>query len=109
MITSQNAAEAQSGPSLAGTWRLVSYEAHDSEGRDEHPLGGNVCGLLVYDVAGNMSAHVMKNDRPFLAAEDHAQGAAAELRAAFKDYGSYFGPYPIDQARETVRHRVRGA
>jgi len=109
MITSQNATEAQSGPRLPGTWRLVSYEAHDSEGRVLYPLGENVSGLLVYDVAGNMSAHVMKNDRPFFAAKDPARGTAAELRAAFKDYGSYFGTYTIDQARQTVRHRVRGA
>jgi hypothetical protein len=109
MITSQNAAESQSRPSLLGTWRLVSYEARDSEGRVQYPLGENVSGLLVYDVGGNMSAHVMKSDRPFFAGKDPARSTNAELRAAFKDYGSYFGTYTVDQARQTVTHRVQGA
>jgi len=59
-----NFAQCQSGPSLLGTWRLVSYEARDSEGRVQYPLGENVSGLLVYDGGGNMSAHVMRNDLP---------------------------------------------
>ena len=99
MIASPNVAESQSGPSLLGTWRLVSYEARDPEGRVQYPLGENVSGLLVYDGGGNMSAHVMRNDRPFFAAKDPARGTDAELRAAFEDYGSYFGTYTIDQAR----------
>src|SRR3989454_12381317 len=81
MIASPNVAESQSGPSLLGTWRLVSYEARDPEGRVQYPLGENVSGLLVYDGGGNMSAHVMRNDRPFFAAKDPARGTDAELRA----------------------------
>jgi len=109
MIASPNLAQSQSARSLLGTWRLTSYEARDSEGRVQHPLGKNVSGLLVYDGGGNMSAHVMRNDRPFFAAKDPARGTDAELRAAFEDYGSYFGTYIIDQARQTVTHQVRGA
>jgi Lipocalin-like domain len=109
MIASPNVAESQSGPSLLGTWRLVSYEARDPEGRVQYPLGENVSGLLLYDGGGNMSAHVMRNDRPFFAAKDPARGTDAELRAAFEDYGSYFGTYTIDQTRQTVTHQVRGA
>ena len=51
----------------------------------------------------------MKNDRTFFAAKDRARGADAGLRAAFKDYGSYFGTYTIDRARQIVTHQVRGA
>jgi Lipocalin-like domain len=109
MIASLNVTQSQSGPSLLGTWSLVSYEAHDSDGRVRYPLGENVSGLLVYDGGGNMSAHVMRNDRPFFAAKDPACGTDAELRAAFEDYASYFGTYTIDQARQTVIHHVRGA
>ena len=102
MIASPNVAQSQSGPTLLGTWRLVSYEARDSEGRVHYPLGENVSGLLIYDGGGNMSAHVMRNDRPLFAAKDPARGTDAELRAAFEDYGSYFGTYTIDQTRQTV-------
>jgi hypothetical protein len=65
MIASPNVAQSQSEPSLLGTWRLVSYEARDSEDRVRYPWGENVSGLLVYDGGGNMSAHVMRNDLPF--------------------------------------------
>lgn len=109
MIASSNVAQSQSGPSLLGTWRLVSYEACDSEGRVQYPLGEKVSGLLVYDAGGNMSAHVMRNDLPRFAANDPARGTDVELRAAFDGYGSYFGTYTIDDAKRTVTHHVRGA
>jgi hypothetical protein len=64
MIASPDVAQSQSGPSLVGTWRLVLYEARDSEGQIQYPLGEKVSGLLVYDGGGNMSAHVMRNDLP---------------------------------------------
>jgi lipocalin-like protein len=109
MIASPTVAQSQSEPSLLGTWRLVSYEARDSEGRVQYPLGENVSGLLFYDGGGNMSAHVMRNDLPLFAAEDPARGTDVELRAAFEGYASYFGTYTIDQASQTVTHQVRGA
>ena len=109
MITSSKIAHSQPPPSLLGTWRLVSYQARDSTGQVQYPLGENVSGLLVYDGGGNMSAHVMRNDRPFFGAKDPAGGADAELRAAFEDYASYFGTYTIDLARQTVTHHVLGA
>src|SRR6266849_723868 len=68
-----------------------------------------MCPACLSTTAGNMSAHVMRNDRPLFAAKDPARGTDAELRAAFEDYGSYFGTYTIDQTRQTVTHQVRGA
>lgn len=109
MITSLSVDQPESRPSLLGTWRLVSYQARDSEGRVQYPLGENVSGLLVYDDSGNMSAHVMKNNLPPFAAKDPARATDAELRSAFDGYGSYFGTYAIDQATQTVSHQVRGA
>jgi hypothetical protein len=51
----------------------------------------------------------LSRDRLLFAAKDPARGTDAELRAAFEDYGSYFGTYTIDQTRQTVTHQVRGA
>jgi Lipocalin-like domain len=102
-------AQSQSGPSLLGTWRLLSYEARDQDGRVQYPMGENVSGLLVYDAGGNMSAHVTRNDRSFFVAQDPARATDAELRATFNDYGSYFGTYTIDQTKQSVTHHVRGA
>ena len=64
---------------LLGTWRLVSYEARDSEGRVEYPLGENVSGLLIYDDGGNMSVHVMRNDLLLFAANDPAFASCATI------------------------------
>src|SRR5437870_12915730 len=100
MIASPNVGQSQSGPSLLGTWRLISYEARDSEGRVHYPLGENVSGLLIYDGGGNMSAHVMRNDRPLFAAKDPARGTDAELVPPFEISGSYFAPSPFDQRRQ---------
>lgn len=66
-------------------------------------------GLLVYDAGGNMSAHVMRTDRPLFAADDAARGTDSEVRAAFEGHDAYFGTYTIDQARQTVTHHVVGA
>lgn len=109
MIASPNTAQSQGIPNLLGTWRLVSFEARDSKGKLQYPLGEHVAGLLVYDAGGNMSAHVMRNDRPLFADNDPARGTDAEVRAAFEGYDSYFGTYTIDQVAQTVTHHVRGA
>ena len=102
-------AQVPPAPILLGTWQLVSFEARDSKGQLQHPLGEHVSGLLVYDAGGNMAAHVMKNGRPLFAANDPDRGTDAEVRAAFEGYASYFGTYTIDPAMQTVTHHVRGA
>jgi hypothetical protein len=109
MIGSTKMAHSQSVPNLLGTWRLVSFEARDSKGQLQYPLGKHVFGLLMYDADGNMSAHVMRNDRPLFAANDPDRGTDAEVRAAFEGHASYFGTYTIDLAMQTVTHHVRGA
>jgi hypothetical protein len=109
MIMPSNITQAQSVAGLVGTWRLVSYEARDSKGQLQYPLGEHVSGQLVYDSTGNRSAHVMRNDRPLFAANDPARGTDAEVRAAFEGYTSYFGTYTIDTTKQTVTHHVRGA
>ena len=66
-------------------------------------------GQLIYDAGGNMSAHVMRSDRPFFAADDPGRGTDAEVRAAFDGHASYFGTYTIDLATQTVTHHVQGS
>jgi hypothetical protein len=109
MIASPKMAQSHSAPSLLGTWRLVSFEARDSKGQLQFPLGKQVFGQLFYDARGNMSAHVMRNDRPLFAANDPGRGTDAEVRAAFDGHTSYFGTFTIDPASKTVIHHVRGA
>jgi Lipocalin-like domain len=100
---------ADSLPNLVGTWRLVSYEARTSAGEVRYPLGRHVVGQLVYDVGGNMSAHVMRVDRPTFATDDSGSGTDAKVRAAFEGHVAYFGTYTIDSSARTVTHHVHGA
>ena len=98
-----------SRPDLIGTWRLVSYEARTSSGEARYPLGQDVVGQLSYDAGANMSAHVMRVDRPTFSSNDPGSGTDAEVRAAFEGHASYFGTYTVDPAARTVTHHVRGA
>lgn len=79
---------------LFGSWRLVSYETLDDEGRGGRPYGDAV-GRINYDAAGNMSGQVM---RPGRGAADAAGG-----------YIAYFGTYEVDPDGTRVIHHVLGA
>ena len=96
-------------PILIGTWRLVSYEARTSSGEIRYPFGQHAVGQLFYDLNGNMSAHVMRLDRPAFASDDSGSGIDVEVRAAFEGHTSYFGTYTIDPSARTVTHHVHGA
>ena len=48
---------------LLGAWRLVSWEAFDSEGHMTYPLGRDAVGQLFYDQAGRMSAQLRSSLR----------------------------------------------
>jgi hypothetical protein len=103
------AVNADSLPNLVGTWRLVCYEARTASGEARFPLGEHAIGQLFYDLHGNMSAHVMRVDRPAFASDDSGAGSDAEVRAAFEGHASYFGTYRIDPSAGIVTHHVRGA
>jgi hypothetical protein len=96
-------------PNLTGTWRLVSCKAQASSGEIRYPFGEQVVGQLFYDVHGNMSAHVMRVDRPAFTSDDSGSGTDAEVRAAFEGHTSYFGTYTIDRSARTMTHHVHGA
>jgi hypothetical protein len=96
-------------PSILGTWRLLSYEARDATGTVQFPLGETVAGQLIYDSAGNMSAHVMATDRPRFASADPAGGTDLEVRTAFERFVSYFGTYTFDGRQQTITHHVQAA
>jgi hypothetical protein len=93
---------------LLGAWRLTSYEARDSTRQLDYPLGEHVTGQLIYDADGNMSTHMMRDDRPTFASNDPAQGTDAEVRAAFEGHFSYFGTYTVNPGEQTVTHHVQG-
>src|SRR5207247_6701421 len=96
-----NMAQVQPALTLFGTWWLVSYEARDSKGQVHYPVGAQVSGQLIYDSAGSMSAHVMRNDRPLFATKDPARGTDVQDRDASEVYVSYFVSYEMDPHTHT--------
>jgi hypothetical protein len=90
--------------SLVGTWRLVSYEAHDANGNISYPLGKNVKGLLCYTEEGFMSVQVMKEDRP--RPNDPHFSLMEEIVAAANGYVAYAGRFTVEEAVGLVKHQV---
>lgn len=90
---------------LVGTWRLVSYETDEQDGRRGKPFG-NAVGRLQYDDSGNMAGQVMRPDRP---PAELGDGSAQQLRAAYIGYIAYFGTYEVAPDGRTVTHHVEGA
>ena len=86
---------------LVGTWRLVSYETDEQDGRRGKPFE-NAVGRLQYDESGNMAGQVM---RPGRAPVD----GGAQVRAAYIGYIAYFGTYEVAPDGRTVTHHVEGA
>jgi hypothetical protein len=91
---------------LVGTWALIATEWKSADGRHLNPWGEGAIGVLTYDASGNMSAHVMRSDRPA-----HPAGAPSgidgAMAAAVAGYIAYFGTYEIEGG--VVAHTVIGA
>jgi hypothetical protein len=94
---------------LIGSWRLVSYDRVDADGRTTPVYGPNPKGRLVYDTGGRMSVHLADPGRKPFAASDSRAGTDAEIRAAFQGYFGYFGTFVVDAKAGFVTHHVEGA
>lgn len=101
LSTTITAADARSR--LLGSWQLVDYVVIDPAGGKQP--GAFDTGSLVYDAAGQMSAHLMRaKGRPGSTPETDA-----ERSAAYRTYLGYFGPFTVDQRRGVVVHKVTGS
>jgi hypothetical protein len=96
---------------FVGTWKLVSIEERDANGRLVTPLdfGPEPIGILVYDATGHMSVNMMRRGRPRLASDEQHLVTPEEAKAAFIGYVAYFGTYTIDEGAGLVIHDVEGS
>jgi hypothetical protein len=93
--------------SLIGTWRLVSYEAHDANGNISYPLGKNLKGLLLcYTNEGFMSVQVMREDRRRYSSNDPRFSLMEEIVAAANGYVAYAGRFSVEEATGLVKHHI---
>ncbi|MGW3246265.1 lipocalin-like domain-containing protein [Streptomyces sp. NPDC001070] len=91
--------------SLIGAWRLVSYEATDVVGGDVvEPFGPRPRGLITYTPGGQMSAQIMRVDRPDFRQGRLEEGLPEELAAAAEGYLAYAGTYAIPEDDVVVHH-----
>src|SRR5262245_57487062 len=93
---------------LIGSWRLVSYDRVEADGRKTPVYGASPKGRLVYDAGGRMSVHLMDPGRKRFGSGEIRSGTDEEIRAAFQGYFGYFGTYVVDAKAGFVTHRVEG-
>jgi hypothetical protein len=92
--------------SVAGTWKLISYETVTPSGVRTFPLGEDAVGLLIYQPSGRMSVQFMRRDRPKFKSGDAWRGSLEEEQAAFEGFFSYAGRYTVDSVRGVVTHHI---
>ena len=101
-------AQAQTSPSLVGTWRLVSYVRSDSAGAVTPYWDDRPSGLIIYTADGHVAAQLYDSRRPRVGSPwERATPDAA--RTAFVGLVTYFGTYALDPTAGTVTHSVEGA
>jgi hypothetical protein len=101
--TDQGRATVTSNP-LIGTWRLISWENRDADGRITYPLGEDALGYIIYNADGYMFVAIMGPGRAKFAAGDLLSGTTEERARAAGTYVSYCGRYEF--RGETVIHYV---
>jgi hypothetical protein len=85
--TNRSPRDRTSNPSLQerliGSWKLVSYEARDDDGRGViYPLGRDANGYIRYTPDGYMSAQIMRLNRPLFQTADPSGGTDAQSSLA---------------------------
>ena len=93
--------------SLIGTWRLVSFEVRDAQGRIAYPFGEDAGGFITYTADGRMAVQFASTNRPRLTTPDWVGGADPEIAAAARDYFAYCGTYEVHDS--VVVHRVESS
>jgi hypothetical protein len=94
---------AQASPaSLVGTWELVTFTAHQADGRVEEPWGPQPAGRIVYDADGHMTALPMHQRRN----EGDGSQSPPDIQGEFS---AYFGTYQLDAAQQSITHQVQAS
>jgi hypothetical protein len=84
---------------ILGTWRLVSWENKDEEGKVTYPYGKDALGYLIYSPDGHMCATLSKNKRPNFPGGDILGGTLQQQAEAVQTYIAYCGKYEVKPDR----------
>ena len=88
---------------LVGAWGLVSFVSVDASGASRP--GAYDVGRIVYDAAGQMSAHLMNSANR----ADASPATDADRSTAYRRYLGYYGPFTVDELTGIVIHHVVGS
>lgn len=93
---------------LIGTWRLVSYVERDADnGEENHPMGENPLGLIMYAPDGFMSVHLSTANRSLFQGDDPYRGTPEEYVQAASRYIAYSGPFHVDPQNGSLIHEMQ--
>jgi hypothetical protein len=87
-------------PQLTGVWRLADQIEQWEDGRQTHPRGSEIHGLISYTPNGWMSA-ILGRTTP------RPNRKLDSLEFALEDTLAYGGRYEVDEDKATVCHKVR--
>ena len=90
---------------LIGTWHLVEWDCTLDGRYHNHPFGIDAQGQIIYSVDGQMSAILMREERPFFAQPNLRGGSDEEKVTAVNGYVSYGGTYSLEG--NFVTHHVQ--
>jgi len=93
---------------FVGTWKLVSAQFRDQDGKIIYPYGENAIGMIIYDAGGRMCVQLARPDRPPFASGELFNGSPEEARATVEGYLGYFGTYTVDDHQGFVTHHIQG-
>jgi len=92
---------------FVGSWKLKKWTAELNDGKVVFPFGEDAVGRISYDDKGNMSVHIMKNNRQRFESEDPLQGKPEEMITAYKDILAYCGNYEVYNNPNQVVHQIK--
>jgi hypothetical protein len=94
---------------LVGTWRLITIEAHGTDGSVTRDWGPEPLGLWFFTDTGQMSVQIVDPARRLFESDDFLRPTADELEEAFIGYFGYFGTYTLNESAGEVVFHVEGA
>lgn len=90
---------------LIGFWKLISLERRTVKGELASSYPGWT-GFIVYTASGHVMVHMMQ---PYRRRNVGPSPTPDETMATYRSYTSYFGPYTVDEARQSVVHHLGAA
>ena len=86
-----------------GGWQLVSCINHHPDGSEDHPIGPNPLGQIMYSLDGHMTAQLIRTT------PSEAKPLDLPYVQKMPDYAGYFGAFSVDAAKGVVTHHVTGS